>query len=204
MTLCVIVVGSGAYWLNRSHAPKAAPRPVVTTAPNPLSLTQHDTFDVEFSKKLLLYHQLAAQLDDYAKVNATATDVREYAALKSGYNTAQASAYATMLDRWGEPYTDLEDFPKVAGSVCSGYPVFPGMLPHAKVSTYLQASAQEVDKQYLSLMVEHHNGINLLVKAEGHFVNYGELINLRDKFYTDQDSDMMQLKSLQNALGYTS
>lgn len=52
---------------------------------------QHDTFDVEFAKKLVLYHELAAQLDDYAEVNATQPEIRAFAQAKSVYNTEQSN-----------------------------------------------------------------------------------------------------------------
>jgi len=165
--------------------------------------TTYDTFDVEFSKKLILYHQLAAQLDDYAYANAIQPDVREFAAKQSAHNTQQANAYIALLDGWGQSYSNLEDFPKVAGGGCSGYPTFPGMLPHADVNSYLQTTADEVDRQYLSLMTKHHSGINLIVKAEGSFITHGDLIALRDAFYTSQANELMHIQELQKQYEYS-
>lgn len=165
--------------------------------------TQHDTFDVEFTKKLILYHQLAAQLDTYAKNNALTPEVRQFAAEKSTYNTDQANSYAGLLTAWGVSYTSIEDLPKVPGGSCAGYPTFPGMLPHADVNAFLQVGPEEIDKQFLALMVEHHNGINMIVKAEGSFINYGELIQMRDAFYRVNDDEIKQMEQMQKQLGYS-
>ncbi len=168
-------------------------------APDP---TKHDTFDIEFSKKLLLYHQLAAKLDSYAMTNATRPEIRAYANQKNQYNVSQAAIYSKLLDMWNEKYTNLDDYPKVTGSACSGYPTFPGMLSHSDVSAYLQSTGSEVDKSYLALMIQHHNGITSIVKAEGHFVIYGDLVKTRDAFFAFQDIDSVQLVKMQKQLGY--
>ncbi len=164
--------------------------------------TQHDTFDIEFAKKLLLYHELAAQLDNFAKLNAIQPEVRSFAEEQSSYNTEQSNVYANLLDSWEAKYTRLADFPKTTGGGCSGYPTFPGMLPHADVNAYLQTSAAEVDKQYLALMTKHHDGITLIFKAEGDFIIYGELIKMRDSFFTSQESETREMKQMQEQYGY--
>lgn len=188
-----------------SPAPKPAARlsstPTATTTLKS-DPTTHDTFDVEFAKKLILYHQLAAQLDTYAKNNALRSEVREFAAEKSTYNTGQANIYAGLLTAWGVSYTSIEDLPKVPGGSCSGYPTFPGMLPHADVNAFLKVGPEEIDKQFLALMVEHHSGINLIVKGEGSFINYGELIQMRDTFYKVNDDEMKQMEQMQKQFGY--
>lgn len=197
----------GGYTLyQRKLAPEVplqnAPTAQVSANTKQSDPTTYDTFDIEFSKKLILYHQLAAQLDDYATTNATKPAVREFAAMQSSYNTEQANAYIEILKNWGEQYSTLQDFPKVAGGGCSGYPTFPGMLPHADVNSYLQTTAEQVDQTYLSLMTKHHGGINLIVKAEGSFINYGALISLRDAFYASQAAELTQMADLQKQYGY--
>ena len=197
----------GGYTLYHRNLAPGAPLQNAPTAQAPANTNQsdpttHDTFDVEFSKKLILYHQLAAQLDDYATANATKPAVRDFAAKQSVYNTEQANAYIAILNNWGEEYSTLQDFPKVAGGGCSGYPTFPGMLPHADVNSYLQTTAEQVDQTYLSLMTKHHGGINLIVKAEGSFINFGDLITLRDAFYKSQAAELTQMADLQKQYGY--
>lgn len=183
-------------------APPSSTKSSAVAQPQPSDPTQHDTFDIEFAKKLVLYNELAAQLDDYAKNNATQPAIREFAARKSASSTSQANAYAAMLDSWGAEYSRLNDFPKVAGGACSGYPTFPGMLPHDDVNTFLRSSANEVDRQYLALMTKHHSGINQTIKAVGSFVIYGELIVMRDAFFASQDAETKQLQEMQKQYGY--
>lgn len=165
--------------------------------------TSHDTFDVEFTKKLILYHQLAAQLDTYAKNNALTPEVREFATVNGAYNTNQANIYVGILTSWGVSYTSIEDLPKVPGGSCAGYPTFPGMLPHADVNAFLKIDPEGIDKQFLALMVEHHSGINLIVKGEGSFINFAKLISMRDAFYKVNDEQMGQMVQLQKQLGYS-
>lgn len=165
--------------------------------------TSHDTFDVEFTKKLILYHQLAAQLDTYAVNNALKPEVRQFAADNGTYNTNQANIYAGILTNWGVSYTSIEDLPKVPGGSCAGYPTFPGMLPHADVNAFLKVGPEELDKQFLALMAEHHSGINMIVKGEGSFINYGELISMRDAFYKINDDEVKQMEQMQKQLGFS-
>ena len=205
LLLAGLAIGGVAVYRNANQTPESAVRanPAPTTTTTKSDPTSHDTFDVEFTKKLILYHQLAAQLDTYAVNNALKPEVRKFAAENSTYNTNQANIYASILTSWGVSYTSIEDLPKVPGGSCAGYPTFPGMLPHADVNAFLKVSPEEIDKQFLALLIEHHSGINKIVKAEGSFINYGELITMRNTFYKVNDEEMNQMVQMQKQLGYS-
>lgn len=207
ITLLAAGLAAGGVAVYR-NVPRPALITVASSNPTPSAMTKsdptsHDTFDVEFTKKLILYHQLAAQLDTYAKNNALTPEVREFATVNGAYNTNQANIYVGILTSWGVSYTSIEDLPKVPGGSCAGYPTFPGMLPHADVNAFLKIDPEGIDKQFLALMVEHHSGINLIVKGEGSFINFAKLISMRDAFYKVNDEQMSQMVQLQKKLGYS-
>lgn len=171
-----------------------------TRTPTPVDTASHNVYDTDLAKKFVLYHELAAQLDQYAIENTVHETVRALATQQRTYNIQQVAVYAAVLQAWNEPYSRLEDFPKIAGSSCGTYPTFPGMLPHAEVTAYLQSDGENVDTDYLRLTSQHHNDITTTISANEEYANNGELAELRKTFLVLRDAEMKQIQQLQAEL----
>ena len=164
--------------------------------------TSYNSYDADLAKKLVLYHELAAQLDSYAIEHATQPEIKMFASAQSAYNTKQATVYATLLSSWNETFFRMDDFPKIPGSSCGNYPTFPGMLPHTEVNTFLQSSSEEVDSQYLRLITRHHNDIETTISLNKTYAANGELAKLREAFLSIKKSELKQIQHLQTQFLY--
>lgn len=159
----------------------------------------HDFMDADFAKKMLLYHQLAQQLDDIAKLNATHVEVRQFAEQDSAYESVQANLYSNLLQSWDESYMSLTDFPELNG--CFGYPTFAGMLPHAEVRAYRVSSGDEVDKQFLRLLITHHKDLTALINQNGRSIGFGKILEARDNTLKVQAPEIKRLGAMLASVG---
>ncbi len=200
--LLILAISGVAYTtqpVQRLIKQKSAP-PVAKTAPTiQRDPNQYDVLDVEYAKKKILHHQLAAILADKAKTDAIRPEVRKLAEQISVEETARANVYITMLTEWNESYDNITDFPEVNG--CHGYPTFSGMLPYQEVGKYRLSTGEDVDKTFFEIMIAHHDGNKELAEIEGRHVAYGKLITLRDASLREYDEQGKQLAATQQALG---
>ncbi len=188
--------GASAY---RVYSENSNNKKVVTTPQHSKrDPTKHEYSDIDYATKMLLYHQLAAQLADVAKERATRAEIRLIAEQYSAKEAQQAELYANLLKSWNEPYVNLTDFPEVNG--CNGYPTFAGMLSHATVRAYRNSSDKDIDEQFLELMIEHHQGLTELVNDNGRLVGYGVLIQAKDTTLKSQTDEMGRLNTILSVL----
>lgn len=188
--------GASAY---RVYSENSNNKKVVTTPQqSKRDPTKHEYSDIDYATKMLLYHQLAAQLADVAKERATRAEIRLIAEQYSAKEAQHAELYANLLKSWNEPYVNLTDFPEVNG--CNGYPTFAGMLSHATVRDYRNSSDKDIDEQFLELMIEHHQGLTELVNDNGRLVGYGVLIQAKDTTLKSQNDEVERLNTMLRAL----
>ena len=188
----------------RTNSPTAAPRVAESaTVLPPQGPTEQDVseehtiYDIDLAKKFILYHELAAQLDRHALANTGNPDIREFAAQQQEYNTREVAGYAAVLRSWNEPFSRLEDYPKIPGSSCGTYPTFPGMLPHADTTTFLDMTGDTIDRTYLQLLAQQRTDILTTISANEEFANYKPLSDLRKTFLITRRESMQQIAELQ-------
>ena len=158
---------------------------------------EHTIYDIDLAKKFILYHELAVQLDRHILVNSASPSVREFAAKQQQYNTEQVTVYANLLQSWNEPFSRLEDYPKIPGSSCGTYPTFPGMLPHADVTTFLDTTDRTIDSTYLQLLTRQRTDILTTISANEEYANYKELSDIRRAFLATRRESLQQIAELQ-------
>ncbi|OYW85090.1 hypothetical protein B7Z17_02965, partial [Candidatus Saccharibacteria bacterium 32-49-10] len=153
---------------NSPTAPRVAESATVLPPQGPTEQDvgeEHTIYDIDLAKKFILYHELAVQLDRHTLVNSASPSVREFAAKQQQYNTEQVAIYANLLQSWNEPFSRLEDYPKIPGSSCGTYPTFPGMLPHTDVTTFLDTTDRTIDSTYLQLLTRQRTDILTTISA---------------------------------------
>lgn len=180
-------------------ADATATAPKISEPPRPTDPNAHDYSDVDYAKKKLLHHQLAVQLADKAKADATSPEIKAFAATVGAQETERANAYAALLTEWGEKYMNITDYPEVNG--CHGYPTFTGMPPVAEVGAYRLSSGAGIDTTFIDLLVKHHEGAEELSKYEGTRIGNAQLVSLNDTSLKDYSAEKPQLEAKRQSLG---
>lgn len=119
-----------------------------------------DDDDVMFAQMMIPHHQQAVQMSELADGRAQDPQVKQLAAQ---IKAAQAPEIATMtgwLNAWGRP---VPSGSPAAGHMDHG---MPGMMSDADMAKLKAASGTEFDRQFVTMMIAHHEGAITMAKEE--------------------------------------
>ncbi|MEH0938161.1 DUF305 domain-containing protein [Micromonospora psammae] len=119
--------------------------------------------DVMFAQMMIPHHQQAVRMSELAESRAGDAEVRK---LATQIKAAQAPEIATMtgwLTAWGRPVP--------SGGPSGGHLPgmdhgMPGMMSDADMAKLAAASGREFDRQFLTMMIAHHEGAITMAKQE--------------------------------------
>ena len=152
------------------------------TAPANGSVSVNPTFnsaDTMFARMMIPHHEQAVEMADLAETKATDPHIRQ---LATKISTGQQAEIATMkgwLAAWGQP-TTMPSCPGMhcmpsgtmphdtmpSGMMPSGMPEMPGMMSGADMAKLKAATGTDFDKQFLQMMITHHQGAIMMARAE--------------------------------------
>ncbi|MEV4479581.1 DUF305 domain-containing protein [Micromonospora coxensis] len=121
-----------------------------------------DDDDVMFAQMMIPHHQQAVQMSELADGRAQDPEVKKLAA---EIKAAQAPEIATMtgwLNAWGRPVPSGS--PDTGGHM--GHGGMPGMMSDADMAKLKAASGTEFDRQFVTMMIAHHEGAITMAKQE--------------------------------------
>lgn len=200
-TIIVLAVGGAAigWWFSQNRpasAPESKPAPSASKSEKPVNPNEHNYMDTDFAKKMIVHNQQGVQIADIAKKNASSEEVRQLAARISDELTNDTKQYIDWLTEWKETYLNLSDFPEMEGH--DMYPTLPGIASLSDLSALETAAGSSVDKLFLRLMITHHEGANEISNAEYlKGMQFGQMINLKNKTVKKQTEEMQTMKQLQ-------
>ncbi|SCF44901.1 Uncharacterized conserved protein, DUF305 family [Micromonospora purpureochromogenes] len=132
----------------------------VTAGPSASASATFGDADVMFAQMMIPHHQQAVRMSELADSRAEDPEVKRLAAQIKG---AQAPEIATMtgwLTAWGRPVP--------SGSPSGGHHDhgMPGMMSDDDMAELAAASGREFDRQFLTMMIAHHQGAITMAKEE--------------------------------------
>ncbi|MGW5667601.1 DUF305 domain-containing protein [Micromonospora sp. NPDC003776] len=118
--------------------------------------------DVMFAQMMIPHHQQAVAMAELAESRAADPELKKLAAQIKG---AQAPEIATMsgwLTAWGRPVPSAS-----AGHGMPGMDHgMPGMMSDADMGKLAASSGTDFDRQFLTMMIAHHEGAITMAKDE--------------------------------------
>jgi uncharacterized protein (DUF305 family) len=135
-------------------APGAAPRTLTAEEATKLAQASYTASDVAFMQHMILHHQQAL---DMAKLAKDRTNTEDLLAIAGRIETSQADEIAFMkgwLTERGEPVED----PKMQGHGAHLHHMMKGMASPEQMAALAEAKGVEFDRQFLTLMIAHHEG----------------------------------------------
>ncbi|MEH0819136.1 MULTISPECIES: DUF305 domain-containing protein [unclassified Micromonospora] len=131
-----------------------------TAGPSASASAAFGDADVMFAQMMIPHHQQAVRMSELADSRARDPEVKRLAA---EIKAAQAPEIATMtgwLTAWGRPV------PSGSPSGDHADHGMPGMMSDADMGKLADASGQEFDRQFLTMMIAHHEGAITMAKEE--------------------------------------
>ncbi|MFI7577698.1 DUF305 domain-containing protein [Micromonospora sp. NPDC049497] len=119
-----------------------------------------DDADVMFAQMMIPHHQQAVEMADLATTRAGDSEVKR---LAGQIKAAQGPEVATMsgwLAEWGRPV------PSPGAEMPHMDHGMPGMMSEADMSKLAAASGREFDRQFLTMMIAHHEGAVTMAQTE--------------------------------------
>ena len=152
-----------------------------------------------FARDMTTHHAQAVEMSLIAYRSATLPEVRQIAVDIATGQQGEIGAMQTWLRDWGlEP--DRVDSRRWRGCP-TGPPVkdglMPGMATPQQMAALRDAKGIEVDRQFLTLMYDHHlGGIHMIDAALGETDN-DEVLRVAQTMKTTQQTELNNLRQLQ-------
>lgn len=153
-TACESGVGGTASPAGTAPAAPAAP---AASAPDGAP-SEHNADDIKFAQRLIPHHEQAVVLSRLAVAHAADQEVKALAQRVQGAREPEMKQLMALLRGWDEPVAppDHDDV---------GHGDF-GLLTEEELQRLEQAAGAEFDREWLRLMIEHHEGAVEIAEIE--------------------------------------
>lgn len=167
-------------------ATTAAPAATGSTAP-----AAFNAADVAFAQHMIVHHQQAVEMATLAGTRAASPQVKELAVK---IKAAQAPEIATMtgwLTQWGQPTAAPG-----GGGHGADHRSMPGMMSETDMRTLTAASGAAFDRQFLTMMIAHHEGAITMAREETAKGSDPQAKTLAEAIVADQQAEITTMRDL--------
>jgi uncharacterized protein (DUF305 family) len=145
--------------------------------------------DVTFSSDMIDHHRQAVAM---AQLAPERTTTKAVLALATAIDTAQGPEITMMsgwLTSWGKPIPEDMGGMDMGGSM-------PGMASMAQLDKLAAARGTAFDKQFLTLMIAHHQGALTMAKTQITKGRSPAVVAMAKKVVTDQSAEITTMRAL--------
>ncbi|HEX4359085.1 MAG TPA: DUF305 domain-containing protein [Pseudonocardia sp.] len=193
-----------------SGAPTGA-SPAASAAP--AASTEHNDADVTFTQQMIPHHAQAVRMAELAPQRAGSTQVKQLAAAIQAAQQPEIDQMTAMLKAWGAPVpavpADKSSDSSGAGDMPgmdhgSGAPAqagmdhagMAGMMSGSQMDQLSKASGAAFDRQFLALMIAHHEGAVQMSSIELRDGSNPEAKALAQKITDAQNAEIAQMRQM--------
>lgn len=159
------------------------PNRTVTALPSSEATVDPD--DVKFLRDMMIHHQQAVQMTEWAATRAANASVRSLAERIRVGQKPEIDAMRILLTERGEQAPDLEH------SHHQDHSGMPGMASRGELRTLERSTGAAFDRAFLRLMIRHHQGA---VTMSGDAIENGSDLRIGE---LAQDVSVTQTKEIQ-------
>ncbi|MEU0188320.1 DUF305 domain-containing protein [Streptomyces afghaniensis] len=149
--------------------------------------------DVSFAQGMIPHHRQALEMARLADGRAASGAVKDLAARIEKAQDPEIRTMTGWLKAWGE------DVPEAGGGMdhsASGHSGMPGMMADEDMARLEKSSGKAFDTQFLTLMVEHHEGAVEMATTEKSKGRYGPAKAMADDIVTAQNAEIREMNRL--------
>jgi len=163
------------------------------SAPATASAATFNDADVTFAQSMIPHHQQAVQMAAMADGRASSAEVKDLAAKIKAAQQPEIDTMNGWLTAWGKPAA----MPGMShGTDMGDMGGMPGMMSNADMAKLMDAKGKEFDKQFLTMMVAHHEGAITMAKEETAKGSNTDAKALAAKIVTDQQAEITKMQGL--------
>ncbi|MEU3885773.1 DUF305 domain-containing protein [Streptomyces sp. NPDC029041] len=167
-----------------SHSPTGAPS----------SDGSHNAQDVAFAQGMIPHHRQALEMARLAGDRASSDAVKDLAGRIEKAQDPEIRTMTGWLKTWGE------DVPGASGGGMdhsgSGHSGMPGMMGAEDMAGLEKLTGKAFDVQFLTLMVEHHEGAVEMARTEQSKGRYGRAKSMAEDIVTAQNAEIVEMNKL--------
>jgi len=147
----------------------------------------HNAQDVTFAQGMIPHHKGALEMAEEATDKASSAEVKSLAARIEKAQTAEIGTMSGWLKTWGE------DVPTSTESM-------PGMESMESMEAMPEmnhgSAAEDFDKAFLAMMIEHHKGAVKMATTEKAKGEYGPATAMADDVIRTQNAEITEMNKL--------
>lgn len=157
-------------------------------APTSQASGTHNQADVAFAQNMVVHHQQAVEMSRSATGRAGSPEVRELAEQIAAAQGPEIDQLNGWLRDWGAA-------PAQHGGH-GGHQQMDGMMSAEQMRGLAQASGADFDRQFLSMMIEHHEGAVSMARTELESGAFPEAKQLAQRIIDTQRAEIDTMRGL--------
>ncbi|GAA2697976.1 DUF305 domain-containing protein [Actinoplanes palleronii] len=157
--------------------------------------------DVTFAAMMIPHHQQAVQMAALADGRAGSSEVKDLAATIKAAQQPEIDTMSQWLTAWGHHPMPAMSGPAMPGMDASAMPgmdhdAMPGAMSPTDMDKLTTAKGAAFDKQFLTLMISHHEGAITMAQQEVAQGTSPEAKTLAQKIITNQQAEITEMNGL--------
>jgi uncharacterized protein (DUF305 family) len=190
VTGLVIVSGAGlaACAMNQTeHGGGHSSTSTSTTAPSTSPSADRNDADIAFATGMIPHHQQAVEMAELATERTITPEIKSLAARIQAAQQPEIDQMTAWLKAWGAPLP--------AGGH-AGHGAMPGMMTDEQMNQLRQAAGSEFERQFIVMMIEHHQGAVEMARTELNSGQNAEAKALAQRIIEDQQAEITKMQGM--------
>lgn len=150
-----------------------------------------DQADAVFAQQMIPHHQQAVAMAALAETRAADSEVKKLAAQIKAAQDPEISTMTGWMSTWGMPAPQAS-----MGGMDMGGAAMPGMMSGDEMAKLTAASGTTFDKEFLHLMIQHHQGAITMAKDEIGTGKNADALTLAKQIVTAQQAEITTMKGI--------
>lgn len=152
--------------------------------------------DVTFAQQMIPHHQQAVVMAALADTRAADPRVKTLAAQIKAAQDPEIATMTGWLHAWGKAAPSASPAATEMGGMDMGGGSMPGMMSDADMTKLSAASGASFDKQFLLMMIQHHQGAISMAEDEVAGGKNPDAIALAKRIITAQQAEIDTMKKI--------
>ena len=162
----------------------------------PASAATFNDADVTFAQSMIPHHQQAVRMAAMADGRASNAAVKDLAAKIKAAQQPEIDTMNEWLTAWNKPAA----MPGMSAMPGMGHGAMAGMMTDADLAKLMDAKGKDFDKQFLTMMIAHHEGALTMAEEETAKGSNPDATALAGKIIAAQRAEITTMRGLLGTL----